>query len=186
MADDENPTTPRRRRSARTRSARAEKAAPASEEVREDDGADTAEEEPADDGTEEEAAGTAAGEEEAGEEAGEEESGEEESGGQDGAARKGRTDGSGGDRPGGSIVRVARRAAEHVRVLTGRHPESVVSIEPRDGNWCVGVEVVETHRIPDSADILAIYEVLVRPDGDLLSYRRVRRYTRGQVDRPWR
>ncbi|GAA2885947.1 hypothetical protein GCM10010472_50180 [Pseudonocardia halophobica] len=71
-------------------------------------------------------------------------------------------------------------------MLTGRHPESVVSIEPRDGNWCVGVEVVETHRIPDSADILAIYEVLVRPDGDLLSYRRVRRYTRGQVDRPWR
>lgn len=173
MADDENPTTPRRRRSARTRSAGAEeKAAPVPEESRKDDGADTAEEEPADEGAEQEAAGTATGEEEAG--------------GQDGAARKGRADGSGADRPGGSIVRVARRAAEHVRALTGRHPETVVSIEPRDGDWCVGVEVVETHRIPDSADILAIYEVLVRPDGDLLSYRRVRRYTRGQVDRPWR
>lgn len=176
MAEEENPTTPRRRRSARTRSARAEKAAPAPEEVREDDGADTAEEE-SDDGPEEEATGTATGEEE---------TGEEEPGGQDGAARKGRIDGSGGDRPGGSLVRVARRAAEHVRVLTGRRPETVVSIEPRDGDWCVGVEVVETHRIPDSADILAIYEVLVRPDGDLRSYRRVRRYTRGQVDRPWR
>jgi hypothetical protein len=83
-----------------------------------------------------------------------------------------------------SLVRVARRAAEQVAALTGRQPESVISIEPRDGDWCVGVEVVETRRIPDSADILAIYEVLVRSSGDLISYRRIRRYTRGQVDRP--
>ena len=85
-----------------------------------------------------------------------------------------------------SLVRVARSAAEQVAALTGRHPESVISLEPRDGDWCVGVEVVETRRIPDSADILAIYEVLVRSSGDLISYRRTRRYTRGQVDRSGR
>ena len=83
-----------------------------------------------------------------------------------------------------SLVRMARRAAGHVAALTGRYAESVISIERRDGGWRVGVEVVETHRIPDSADILAIYEVLVRSSGDLISYRRIRRYTRGQVDRP--
>ena len=85
-----------------------------------------------------------------------------------------------------SLVRVARRAAEQVAALTGRQPESVISIEPRDGHWCVGVEVIETRRIPDSADILALYEVLVGSGGDLISYRRTRRYTRGQVDRPGR
>jgi hypothetical protein len=85
-----------------------------------------------------------------------------------------------------SLVMVARRAAEHVAALTGRHPESVISIDRRDGDWCVGVEVVEARRIPDSADILAIYEVLVRSSGELISYRRIRRYMRGQVDRPWR
>jgi hypothetical protein len=85
-----------------------------------------------------------------------------------------------------SLVRVARSAVEQVAALTGRHPESVISLEPRDGDWCVGVEVVETRRIPDSADILAIYEVLVRSSGDLISYRRTRRYTRGQVDRSGR
>ena len=82
-----------------------------------------------------------------------------------------------------SLVGLARRAAEYVRVLTGRHPESVISIERRDGDWCLGVEAIETRRIPDSADILAIYEVLLTSAGDLNSYRRVRRYTRGQVDR---
>ena len=85
-----------------------------------------------------------------------------------------------------SMVRVARRAAEVVGVLTGRHPESVISMERRDGDWCIGVEVIETRRIPDSADILATYEVLLSTAGDVLSYRRTRRYTRGQVDRPAR
>ena len=87
---------------------------------------------------------------------------------------------------GASMVRIARRAAELVGVCTGRHPESVISIERRDDGWCIGVEVIETRRIPDSADILAIYEVLLSSDGDLRSYRRVRRYARGQVDRPTR
>jgi hypothetical protein len=82
-----------------------------------------------------------------------------------------------------SLVGLARRAAEYVRVLTGRHPESVISIERRDGDWCLGVEVIETRRIPDSADILAVYEVLLTSAGNLVSYRRIRRYTRGQVDR---
>lgn len=85
-----------------------------------------------------------------------------------------------------SLVGLARRAAEYVRVLTGRHPESVISIERREGDWCPGVEVIETRRIPDSADILAIYEVLLTSAGNLVSYRRIRRYTRGQVDRPGR
>jgi hypothetical protein len=46
----------------------------------------------------------------------------------------------------------------------------------------VGVEVVEVSRIPDSADILAVYEARLDADGDLVSYRRVRRYARGQMD----
>jgi len=85
-----------------------------------------------------------------------------------------------------SLVGLARRAAEYVRVLTGRHPESVISIERREGDWCLGVEVIETRRIPDSADILAVYEVLLTSAGNLVSYRRIRRYTRGQVDRTGR
>ena len=77
---------------------------------------------------------------------------------------------------------VARHAASLVATLAGRRPESVISIERKDGEWRVGVEVVEVSRIPDSADILAVYDVRLDPDGDLLSYRRVRRYARGQMD----
>jgi hypothetical protein len=58
----------------------------------------------------------------------------------------------------------------------------VISIDRKDEEWCVGVEVVEVSRIPDSADILAVYDVRLDADGDRTSYRRLRRYARGQLD----
>ncbi len=83
-----------------------------------------------------------------------------------------------------SASEAAKRAAEHVTAMTGRGAESVVGIERAgDGGWRVTVEVVETRRIPDSADILACYDTEVDADGDLVAYRRVRRYPRGRVER---
>jgi hypothetical protein len=75
----------------------------------------------------------------------------------------------------------ARRAAEQVVALTGRDFESVISIERTEDGWRIGVEVVETHRIPDSADILASFEVNVDRRGELSGYHRTRRYSRGQL-----
>ncbi len=80
----------------------------------------------------------------------------------------------------------ARRAVENVVEFTGREAENVVAIDCRDGDWYVDVEVVESHRIPDTTDVLAIYEVRLDRGGRLLSYRRTRRYARGQLDRECR
>ncbi len=80
-----------------------------------------------------------------------------------------------------TAAEAVRRAARHVTELTGRGPEAVVAIERAEHGWCIGVEVVETRRIPDSADILAIYETELDGTGELVSYRRVRRYSRGRL-----
>ncbi len=42
--------------------------------------------------------------------------------------------------------------------------------------------MIEDRRIPSSTDMLALYEVVLDMDGELLSYRRTRRYTRGAGD----
>jgi hypothetical protein len=80
-----------------------------------------------------------------------------------------------------SATPAARRAAEAAAGLTGHDVETVISIERSDGGWKIGVEVVATRRIPDSADVLASYEVRLDSDGGLVSYRRTHRYTRGQL-----
>ena len=66
--------------------------------------------------------------------------------------------------------------------MTGKTPEGVTSVARSEEGWLVGVEVVETERIPDSSDVLAIYEAELDADAELMSYRRVRRYPRGRGD----
>ncbi|MFD0690139.1 gas vesicle protein GvpO [Actinomadura fibrosa] len=82
-----------------------------------------------------------------------------------------------------SAAEAAKHAVEHVTAMTGRRAESVVGVERTEDGWRISVEVVETHRIPDSADILALYDTEVDGEGDLVAYRRARRYPRGRVER---
>lgn len=78
-------------------------------------------------------------------------------------------------------VDAIRRASALVGELTRKQPEGIVSMEETEaGGWKVGVEVVESHRIPDSADILAVYEIEIDDYLELVGFRRVRRYPRGR------
>ncbi len=51
-----------------------------------------------------------------------------------------------------------------------------------DDGWCVVVDVLEVPRIPDTTSLLASYEVRLDDRGELMEYRRVRRYRRGAAD----
>lgn len=75
---------------------------------------------------------------------------------------------------------IALHAGEQLQALAGRDVESITGIERGDDGWTVHVEVVESRRIPDSADLLGMYEVQVDDQGELVGYHRIRRYGRGQ------
>lgn len=79
-----------------------------------------------------------------------------------------------------SAVRAVKKAIEEFSTLTGRPPESVVGTRWKDDHWSVRLEVVESRRIPDSADLLAEYEVELDEDGELMAYDRKDRYVRGR------
>ena len=76
----------------------------------------------------------------------------------------------------------AEVAKEHITELNGQEPVAMTSVELTDQDgWVVEFEVVEDRRIPSSSDVLALYEVEVDADGELLGFRRTRRYLRGQT-----
>lgn len=81
-----------------------------------------------------------------------------------------------------SAAEAARDGLRQIVELTGKEPESVTGVRPAEDGWRVTVDVVEDRRIPPSTDILATYEAELDGDGELLSYRRVRRYSRGRGD----
>jgi hypothetical protein len=76
----------------------------------------------------------------------------------------------------------AQAAIRLVAELVGRQPNGVTALEPTEDGWRVAVEVVEDERVPSSADILAIYEAELDIEGNLVAYRRTRRYQRGRAD----
>jgi len=86
--------------------------------------------------------------------------------------------------PGGRLTAATagQAALGQITELTGKEPEGVTGVERGEDGWVVGVEVVEDRRVPSSTDILAIYEIELDMDGELMSYRRVRRYSRGHGD----
>ncbi|MEU2001213.1 gas vesicle protein [Rhodococcus sp. NPDC019627] len=77
---------------------------------------------------------------------------------------------------------IAQVALRDITKLTGKQPLGATSVMPSDDGWTVEIEVVEDRRIPSSADMLALYEVVLDLDGQLLSYRRTRRYMRGSTN----
>lgn len=106
----------------------------------------------------------------------------------DGSADSGSSNGSGrGSAPRASAPKkmtamaVAAEAARQLGQLTGRQAEGVTGLEKTDDGWKVQVEVVEVRRIPETTDVLAIYEIDADAEGNLEGYRRLRRYTRGSA-----
>jgi len=81
-----------------------------------------------------------------------------------------------------SAAAAGREGLEQVAELTGKEPESVSGVRRTENGWTVTVELVEDRRIPSSTDLLASYEAEISDDGELLSYGRIRRYSRGRGD----
>ncbi|MFM9373377.1 gas vesicle protein [Streptomyces sp. Da 82-17] len=81
-----------------------------------------------------------------------------------------------------SAPQAMRYATEQLEQLLGHAPESVSSVKPTDEGWEADVEFLELARVPDTTSVLASYRVTLDEEGELMSYERTRRYTRGQVD----
>ena len=82
-------------------------------------------------------------------------------------------------KPRTSGLQVATEASRQLLELTGKAAEGVTSMERTDDGWKVQVEVLEMRRIPETTDVLALYEIDTDDKGQIEGYRRLRRYVRG-------
>ena len=82
------------------------------------------------------------------------------------------------------VARIATRARAELQELIGRPVTAVLGVERRDdGDWALELETLELPRVPETTSLMGIYEVVVAEDGEILEFRRTRRYHRGQADR---
>jgi len=81
-----------------------------------------------------------------------------------------------------TAAEAAKAAVIAAADLTGKTPVGVTAVEPTEDGWRVEIEVVEESHIPSTSDLMALYELDLDPDGELIAYRRTRRYIRGRAD----
>jgi hypothetical protein len=77
-------------------------------------------------------------------------------------------------------AQVAREVAQQLAELIRKEPGEVTQLQRNDDDgWAVHIEVMELHRIPETMDMMALYEVTADAHGAVQGYRRLRRYVRG-------
>jgi hypothetical protein len=81
-----------------------------------------------------------------------------------------------------TAAKAAVAAGTQLADLVGKDVESISGVSRTDEGWQVRVDVVEVRRIPETTDILAVFDVELDEDGELVEYRRSDRYVRGRAD----
>ena len=76
---------------------------------------------------------------------------------------------------------IAERAKQQLAELTGLAPGTVSAMSHDEEGWHVAVDMIELRKVPPSTDVLAVYDALLNDTGELLTYKRVRRYRRDQI-----
>ncbi|MBU0464254.1 MAG: gas vesicle protein [Proteobacteria bacterium] len=75
-----------------------------------------------------------------------------------------------------------KKARLELEALTGLEIGSTVSAHPDGDGWQVTLEAIEKKSIPDSMDILGIFEVNLDVDGNISEFNRVRMRKRNDMD----
>ena len=79
------------------------------------------------------------------------------------------------------VRQLAQQASGELEQLLGRPVSSVLGVRRDDDDgWEVTLEIVEVDRIPETTSIMGVYAVNLDQQGEVMGYRRTRRYHRGQ------
>ncbi|VFQ43063.1 gas vesicle protein gvpo [Desulfoluna butyratoxydans] len=81
-----------------------------------------------------------------------------------------------------SFTEAIQKAREELNMLIGLEIDSTVSAEPNAEGWRVTLEAIEKRAIPDSLDILGVYETMLDDEGKVSEFRRVRMRKRIDTD----
>jgi hypothetical protein len=80
------------------------------------------------------------------------------------------------------ITEAIERAEEELSRFLHLKLSGVIGALKKEDGWHVTIEMVERHALPDSQDLLGVYEVILDDGGRLLNYERKRVRRRNEVE----
>jgi hypothetical protein len=79
-----------------------------------------------------------------------------------------------------TVTDLVERCKRQMEAITGLHPDAVSRLDRSADGWTLGIDMLEHRSVPRTQDLLAAYEVAIDPDGEVLTWKRVSRFTRAQ------
>lgn len=81
-----------------------------------------------------------------------------------------------------NTAELIKRARKQLSQLTGLTADTVSAFHHDERGWHISLEMIELARIPHATDVLARYDLLLDEGGELVEYRRRKRYLRGETE----
>ena len=81
-----------------------------------------------------------------------------------------------------SIPELIRQGTQSLQEITGLRAVAVVSMSPEESGWKLGVELLERESVPDTMDVLAVYDAFLDADGRMVRFERTGLRHRGDTD----
>ena len=83
-----------------------------------------------------------------------------------------------------TLLEITERAKEQIAQVTGFEPVAVVASFRDEEGWHVTMDMLEMTRIPESSDLLGVYEAVLDEEGNMVSFDRKMTHNRGDILAP--
>ncbi len=79
------------------------------------------------------------------------------------------------------FAEISDKAIAKAEEALKKKPESVSSLEKTDKGWRIEVEVLDRKAVPDSFDLLSIFELNLDASGNVLGFKHIKKIRRGDL-----
>ena len=83
---------------------------------------------------------------------------------------------------GKNVAFIVEQAKKEIASVTNLDLSTVLGIIKEGEEWLVTLEMVEKRSIPDSMDLLGVYETRLNTDGELINFNRIALRKRGDTN----
>lgn len=81
-----------------------------------------------------------------------------------------------------NVVEIQRKAFPQITELLKQEPEIISSIEKSKEGWIVQCDVLEKKSIPETFDILKIFEFKLDNEAKVVGFKQLKKIRRGEVN----
>ncbi|MCI2425712.1 gas vesicle protein [Candidatus Acetothermia bacterium] len=81
-----------------------------------------------------------------------------------------------------NVDKIIKKAQDDFARLSRQPVNTVIGLSKAEGGWVVSLEALERRAIPDTMDVLGLYEVRLDSEGNLLGFERKKLRKRGDTE----